>query len=428
MESRNPIKVSIALNRIMSFMKKQGIMKQVPIEQSYQRFVAEDIVADHDVPPFNRSPYDGYAINASDTADASTGNSIEMKVIGEIGAGTVFTQSVESGQAVRIMTGAAIPIGCDAIIMLEHVTTNQTKDRVIISQKVNKDENVSFQGEDTKKGETLVRKGTYITPGVVALLATFGYKTVPVIIKPKVGIIATGSELLEIDQEMEPGKIRNSNTTMLEAQIKRAGGEPINLGQFSDDLALCFKQVKEGLGKVDFLLTTGGVSVGDYDYLPEIYQMLEAEVLFNKVSMRPGSVTTVAAVDGKLLFGLSGNPSSCFVGFEVFTKPVIRRFLHADNVYPKVVTVHLGIDFANPNKFDRFVRSKLMYKKGSISVVPSGLDKSNAVTSLAMADALTVLPGNEVGYKAGELVKALLLDDQEGTVDFLKDDEGDDYQ
>lgn len=428
MESRNPIEVLTALNRIMSFVKKQGAIKYVPIEQSYQRFVAEDIVADHDVPPFNRSPYDGYAIHASDTVEASIEEPIEVKVIGEIGAGSVFNQSVEAGQAIRIMTGAAIPADCDAIIMLEQVTTNLTKDTIRISQRVTKTENVSFQGEDTKKGETLVRKGTYITPGLVALLATFGYKKVPVIIKPKVGIIATGSELLEIDQPMEPGKIRNSNTTMLEAQIKRAGGDPINLGQFSDDLALCFKQVKGALGKVDFLLTTGGVSVGDYDYLPEIYRMLGAEVLFNKVRMRPGSVTTVAAVDGKLLFGLSGNPSSCFVGFEIFTKPVIRHFLLADKVYPKSVAVYLGKDFATPNKFDRFVRSKVMYKKGAISVVPSGLDKSNAVTSLAMADALTILPANEVGYQTGELVKALLLEDQEGTAAFLEDNEGVDCQ
>ncbi|WP_117168985.1 gephyrin-like molybdotransferase Glp [Paraliobacillus sediminis] len=428
MESRNPIEVSIALNRIMSFVKKQGVIKHVPIEQSYQRFVAEDIVADHDVPPFNRSPYDGYAIHASDTVDASIEEPIEIKVIGEIGAGSVFNQSVEAGQAIRIMTGAAIPGDCDAIIMLEQVKRNETKDTIFISQKVNKKENVSFQGEDTKKGETLVKKGTYITPGIIALLATFGYKTVPVIIQPKVGIIATGSELLEIDQPMEPGKIRNSNTTMLEAQIKRAGGEPFNLGQFSDDLALCFEQVKGALGKVDFLLTTGGVSVGDYDYLPEIYKMLGAEVLFNKVSMRPGSVTTVAEVGGKLLFGLSGNPSSCFVGFEIFTKPVIRHYLLADKVYPKSVAVYLGQDFAIPNKFDRFIRSKVIYNQGSISVVPSGLDKSNAVTSLAKADALTVLPGNEVGYKAGALVNALLLDDQEGTGDFLNDDEGVDCQ
>lgn len=427
LESRNPIEVREAIKRIMSVAKKQGAMKHVPIEESYQRFLAADIIADHDVPPFNRSPYDGYAIHAGDTINASREQPVEVTVIGEIGAGSVF-DFVGPGEAVRIMTGAAIPKGCDAIIMLEHVVINNAKGTIRINQKVKPNENISFQGEDTKKTEVLVKKGTYINPGIVALLATFGYKKVPVSSKPKIGIIATGSELLEVDQPLEPGKIRNSNTNMLEAQISRAGGDPINLGQFSDDLHLCFEQVKSALKKVDFLLTTGGVSVGDYDHLPEIYQMLGAHVLFNKVSMRPGSVTTVAEVNGKLLFGLSGNPSSCYVGFELFTKAVIRHYLHADNVYPRAIAVYLGKDFSKPNRFDRLVRSQLIYQKGSLSVVTSGLDKSNAVASLHKANALTVLPGNEVGYKKGELVRALLVDDQEGSSIFWAEDEGVDCQ
>ncbi|PJH58668.1 molybdopterin molybdenumtransferase, partial [Salmonella enterica subsp. enterica serovar Typhimurium] len=171
--------------------------------------------------------------------------------------------------------------------------------------------------------------GAYINPGIVALLATFGYKKVPVTAKPKVGIIATGSELLAIDAPLEQGKIRNSNASMVYSQILRAGANPIYFGQFSDDFENCYEQVKRALEEVDFLITTGVVSVGDFDYLPAIYEKLNAEVLFNKVAMRPGSVTTVAHKDGKLLFGLSGNPSACYVGFELFVHPAVRSFVHA---------------------------------------------------------------------------------------------------
>ncbi|WP_096270121.1 molybdopterin molybdotransferase MoeA [Paucisalibacillus globulus] len=415
-ERRKPIKVIDALQRVLKY-KKSGSVQFVSIEDSFGRFLGKDLIADHDIPYFDRSPYDGFAVRAEDTAGASRSNPVTFEVIGEIGAGSVFDKHVEEKQAVRIMTGAQLPEACDAVVMLELANELEIggKSYFELKRPSKVGENISFIGEDTKKGTILASKGTYINPGIVALLATFGYKKVPVSIKPNVGIIATGSELLEVDQPLEPGKIRNSNAYMVYAQVKRAGGNPIYLGQFSDDFDTCFHQVSEALSKVDILLTTGGVSVGDYDYLPAIYEKLGANVLFNKIAMRPGSVTTVAELNGKLMFGLSGNPSACYVGFELFTRPIIREFLHTKKPILKKEIAVLGIDFKKANPFDRFVRGHLEIKHGRLVAIPVGLDKSNVVSSLGHADILIQLPGGTRGYEAGMDVSVILLEDQEGT-------------
>ncbi|MFB9975965.1 molybdopterin molybdotransferase MoeA [Pallidibacillus thermolactis] len=412
MEKRKPIKVEQALKRVFDY-ARYGSIEYVSIEDSYGRYLGEDLVATHDVPFFNRSPYDGYAIRACDTVNASRDHPIEFKVIGEIGAGSVFDGVVGENEAVRIMTGAQIPDGADSVIMLELVTESEPH-TILIKRKVKQGENISFIGEDTKQGTVLAKKGTYINPGIVALLATFGYKQVPVSTKPKIGIIATGSELVKVDAPLEPGKIRNSNTYMIVSQIKRAGGKPIYFGQFKDDFQTCFKQVKHTLDRVDFLITTGGVSVGDYDYLPAIYEKLGANVLFNKIAMRPGSVTTVAEKNGKLLFGLSGNPSACYVGCELFVKPIIRKFLHHQKPVLKRAQAVLGQDFPKANPFDRFVRGYLNFVGSQLYVYPVGLDKSNVVSSLASANVLLVLPGGTRGFTKGTKVDVLLLEDQEG--------------
>ncbi|MDF4730570.1 molybdopterin molybdotransferase MoeA, partial [Vibrio parahaemolyticus] len=201
------------------------------------------------------------------------------------------------------------------------------------------------------------------------------YSEVPVARKPVVGLLATGSELLDVNDSLQPGKIRNSNTYMILSQIRRAGGRVKYFGKFSDDFHTCFTAVKEALSQVDMLITTGGVSVGDYDYLPAIYEKLGASVLFNKVAMRPGSVTTVAQLNGKLLFGLSGNPSACYVGFELFVRPCIRTYMFSEKAHVKREKALLGEDFLKPNPFTRFVRGKLTYNEGQLIAYPSGFDK-----------------------------------------------------
>ncbi len=416
LEKRKPIAVGEAVQRVMEFAFQEK-KEFVSLLEAHGRFIAEDVAADHDVPAFDRSPYDGYAIRAVDSQEASSEDPITFQVVGEIGAGYVYEGEVGYRQAVRIMTGAPIPKGCDAVVMLELTHTLQENNQMVMAIKrtFEAGTNISYKGEDVEKGAILIKKGQYINPGVVALLATFGYDQVPVYRKTIVGVIATGSELLEPGESLQLGKIRNSNAYMIMAQIERAGAAVKYFGKFSDDLNLCIDIVEKALQEVDILITTGGVSVGDYDYLPAIYEAIDAKVLFNKVAMRPGSVTTVAARNGQLLFGLSGNPSACYVGFELFARPIIRTAFGNQQPHLRREQAVLGTDFKKPNPFTRFVRASASFENGQLVAVPSGFDKSSAVSSLTEANAFIVLPGGSRGYEKGMQVAVLLLEDLQGS-------------
>ncbi|PGB01328.1 molybdopterin molybdotransferase MoeA [Bacillus toyonensis] len=414
-EKRIPIQVAEAVERVMKY-AKHGEVEEVYITESYGRILGEEVVSDHDVPHFDRSPYDGFAIRAEDTKEANQENPVEFEVIGEIGAGSVFVEEVGSFEAVRIMTGAAIPEDCNAVVMLELTEGFEKNGKTYMRLKrpFNSGDNVSFKGEDIKQNQVLVKKGVAINPGVAALLATFGYSTVKVVKQPVVGIVTTGSELLEVHESLEPGKIRNSNSYMIAAQIMKAGGKVRYYGQLADELDACFTAVQSAMDEVDILITTGGVSVGDYDYLPAIYERLQANVLFNKIAMRPGSVTTVAEVDGKLLFGLSGNPSACYVGFELFVHPIIKTYLYVKEPHVYRADAILQKDFPKQNPFTRFVRANVTIVDGELQAMPVGLDKSSAVSSLVDANAFIVLPGGTRGFEAGMKVSVLLLEHSEG--------------
>lgn len=416
LDKRIPIPVAEAVARVMKY-AYQGEMEKVSLIESYGRTLGEDVIADHDVPHFDRSPYDGFVIRAEDTKEASSSNPIQFEVIGEIGAGFVFTEEVKEFQAVRIMTGAAIPEGCNAVVMLELTEGFEENEKIymVLKRSFSSGDNISFKGEDVNQNSILVKKGTVINPGVAALLATFGYSSVHVIKQPVIGIVTTGSELLEVHEQLKLGKIRNSNSYMIAAQIERAGGAVQYYGQFADDLETCYNTVKKAMKEVDILITTGGVSVGDYDYLPAIHKRLQANVLFNKIAMRPGSVTTVAEVEGKLLFGLSGNPSACYVGCELFVRPVIRTYLYKKNPHVFRAEAILQKDFPKANPFTRFVRGKVEIVDGTLQAIPVGLDKSSAISSLAEANAFIVLPGGTRGFEAGITVSVLLLESNAGS-------------
>ncbi|WP_260985112.1 molybdopterin molybdotransferase MoeA [Bacillus pumilus] len=411
MERRQPIPVQEAIQKVHQY-EKYGQVEWVPLRNSLERFIAEDILADHDVPAFDRSPYDGFALRAEDTKEASSEHPVEFEVIDHIGAGVVSAKTIGPFQAIRIMTGAKIPNGANVVIMLELTQTfeKDSKSYMSLKRPLKKGDNISRQGEEVLEGNVMLKKGTKVTPGVTALLATFGYAVVPVVKKPVIGIISTGTELLQVSDAMVDGKIRNSNLSMVYAQILKAGGEPLDLGGVSDDFDKSYQAVKAALEKVDFFITTGGVSVGDFDFLPAIYEKLGAEVLFNKVAMRPGSVTTVAAMpNGQLLFGLSGNPAACFVGFELFVKPMIYKWSLKKQPFPDFAEAKLTHDFPKANPFTRFVRAALQFTGSQLSVTPTGLDKSSAVTSIAEANCFIVLPGGTRGFKAGDQVHVLLF-------------------
>lgn len=384
----------------------------VSLEESYGRVLAEGLIASHDVPPFNRSAYDGYAVRADDTKAATIETSVHFDVIGNIGAGHTADKPLEKGEAYRIMTGAALPENADAIVMLEDTTA--TEGGFKIEKAFLTDANISFQGEDAKVGEVLIEAGTKIQPGTVALLATFGYANVKVTKHPKVNIISTGTELLNVEEALTPGKIRNSNGPMLGAQLDRMGITYESAGMMEDNLEACIKVIETALETSNIVITTGGVSVGDFDYLPEIYKRLGAKVLFNKVMMRPGSVTTVAVLGDKLLFGLSGNPSACFTGFELFTRPAILSMMGNTAPFMPHIKAVLAEDYAKKNPFTRFIRAVWELHEDTIYVRSAGFNKTNAVTSIAKGNCLLVLPSDSGGYKAGMEVDILLLGQEDG--------------
>ncbi|MCA0983690.1 molybdopterin molybdotransferase MoeA [Halobacillus yeomjeoni] len=412
---RTPIPVNEAVEKIMEH-SRTGETENIGINEADGRVIAEDLVATHPIPPFHKSPYDGFALRSKDTTHLSKDNPGRFVVTETVGAGSRASRFMKEGETVRIMTGAEIPPGADCVAMFEICQTEEKGDQswMTLKRPMDPNQNIILQGSETTINEKLVSKGSRVNPGVKALLATFGYAKVKVYKKPVVGVFATGTELLEVEDELIPGKIRNSNAYMIVSQIERAGAEARYLGKLVDDLPTCFQAVAAAIQDVDFLITTGGVSVGDFDLMPEIYEKLGAEVLFNKVAMRPGSVTTAASVQGKLLFGLSGNPSACYVGFELFTFPILQRYLGRTHPYHRTVQATLGRDFKKANPFTRFVRGFIEYEEGKVVVYPAGLDKSAVVSSLAYTDALIMLPGGTRGFKQGDRVEAVLLEDLKG--------------
>ncbi len=412
LRKRSIIPVSKALEKLLDSVSLTGI-ESVYYKDAFGRILAEPIVASHDIPSFHRSAYDGYAVRSEDTFLASGDNRKVFTVKEQIGAGQVAKGTIAGGEAVRIMTGAAMPEGADAVVMLEQTVAQEGS--FTIRKPFRKHENISLQGEDAKKGEMLISSGEKIGPGIIALFAALGYTKVKVSKKPVVGILSTGTELLDAEEELQPGKIRNSNGPMIMAQLLRMGLPYREYGIMADDLESCYSAVENALKECDCLITTGGVSVGDYDYMPAVYDRLNAQVLFDKVSMRPGSVTTAAKSGEKLLFGLSGNPSACFTGFELFVRPVLLKMMGAVKIYLPYTKAILKEDFRKANPFTRFIRGVYSWGAEGAEAVPAGFNKSSAVTSIAKANCLIVLPGGTKGFEAGMPVDILLLGQEEGS-------------
>jgi len=414
---RTPISPEEALSRIVARIT-EGETEDIDLIEAEGRILAEDLIADDPVPHFDRSSFDGYAIRSSNTVGASFEQKVRLKVVDYIPAGEVGQRQVDDNQACRIMTGAQMPEGADAVIGIELVKEIKegSETYIEINRYVAKGQNVALIGEDTQKGTVLAKKGRTISAGEMAMLATFGYAKVKVYKKPVVGIFVTGTELLAVNEPLQPGKIRNSNSYMLVSQIKRAGAVPKYYGILPDHFDLCFEKISEAFEEVDFLITTGGASVGDFDFVQDIIEKLDAELLFNKVAMRPGSVTTVACLKEKWLFGLSGNPSACYVGFELFTRPVLRKAMGATDLHlprTKAIIRH-GVE--KPNLFTRFIRAKAEVINEKVYVETTGVDKSGVASSLIEANVLLFVPGGTKEIIAGEMVEIIWLDrPQEGT-------------
>ncbi|MCJ8012491.1 molybdopterin molybdotransferase MoeA [Paenibacillus sp. KQZ6P-2] len=407
---RKPMQVHNA-QKLLSSYGKPGPTEKIPLQEGHGRFLAEEVQAPHPFPRFRRSGMDGYAIRSEDTTQCSSDNMIWLDVIDEIPCGYVSEKTIISGTAARIMTGAEVPEGADAVVMLEMTELREHEGRTQMGLKrmIEAGKNITPVGFEVKEGEVLLRTGRQIQAGEISVLASFGVHQVTVYQKPRIAIFSTGSELLTLDEPLQPGKIRNSNTYMLASQVRVAGGEPFILEAVMDDLPLAKAKVEQALQEYDAVVTSGGVSVGDYDIMGDFARSDSVEMLYNKIAMRPGSVTTAAVKDGKLLFALSGNPGACFVGFELFVRPFILQSVGSGKPYLTEWTAVLDQDYTKVNAFTRYVRGRIEVRDGILYAIPAKVDESSVMVTIKDSDCLIVIPPAKSVTPAGDKVKVLLL-------------------
>lgn len=381
--------------------------ESVPLSECGGRVLAQDLIARENVPAFDRSPYDGYALRAADTANASREHPVTLRVLEEIPAGAVPTQNVTAGTAAKVLTGAPIPPGADAVVMFEK--TAFTDESVTLSTPLKAGSNIIYAGEDITQGTVIARRGTVIDPGLAGTLASQGEAVPLVFRKPRVAVISTGSELVEADTLPENGKIRNSNRHMLEAALARLGCEAVYLGIAGDSIEGISKLLLEGLSACDAVITTGGVSVGDYDLTPAAMEHIGGELLFRGVDMKPGMACAYGQKDGKLLCGLSGNPASALTNFYAVAVPAFKKLAGQRAYLPQAIEVTLSGGFKKKSPKTRFLRGRLKIQSGRVCMaLPK--NQGNVVLSSAIGcNAMAVVPAGSGPVEAGTVLKGFLL-------------------
>ncbi|SEC63559.1 gephyrin-like molybdotransferase Glp [Paenibacillus sp. GP183] len=412
---RKAISVEEARKELEPFIKQTDI-EHIPLALSFGRTIAKDILAAHPVPHFRRSGVDGYAVRSADIAAASPENPVGLTVIEHIPSGTVPIRKIESGMAARIMTGAPVPEGADAVVMLEMTEKGSAEgldyghvERTFIRKSLFSGQNITPIAGEISEGERVLQRGCRIASGEAALLATFGYETVAIYSKPRVAIFSTGSELLKVGDAMAPGRIRNSNSYMLACQVEACGGIPMIMPPLADDPEQVQTALVQAFESADCVITSGGVSVGDYDVLVEVFKRWNGTLLFNKIAMRPGSPTSAAVWQDKLLLALSGNPGAAFVGFELFARPVLESMQGVRQPYPEACTAFLEVDYEKGSAYPRYVRGTTRIDDGRLYVKPAGADKSSIMVSIKDADCLIYLPAGGSGFRKDEKVNIYML-------------------
>lgn len=381
--------------------------ENIPLSQCSGRILAQDIIAHENVPAFDRSPYDGYALRASDTSYASKDAPVTLRILEEVPAGAVPSKALTEGTATKILTGAPIPKGADAVIMYEKTEFNAGT--VKIFSPVKKGSNIVFAGEDVKKGAKLVGMGTVIDPGAAGVLAAQGIFTPLVYRKPRIAVLSTGSELVEAEEAVGSGKIRNSNRYVLEAALNRLGCETLYLGIAGDSVDGILALLEKGLSECDAVITTGGVSAGDYDLTPAAIEATGAEMLIRGTAMKPGMACAYAIRRGKLIFGLSGNPASALTSFYAVAVPAIKKLCGRSDCLPEEFPIALTSGFDKKSPTTRFLRGRLELKNGIASLnLPK--DQGNIVLSSTIGcNAMAVIPAGSGPVEAGEVLKGFLL-------------------
>jgi len=400
------ITVEDALDRILSRLAPLGAEK-IPILDTLGRVMAEDIYAGRDIPPLDNSGMDGYAVRWEDIRGALPDRRVQLEVIEDLPAGFVASQPVGKGQSIRIMTGAPVPKGADTVIPVED--TEEKERRVSILKSLGAGANIRRAGEDVKKGDRVISTGDLIRPAEVGMLASLGRAFVYVYQRPQVAILATGDELADVDEPLDGVKIVSSNSYALAAQVKDCGAVPIQLGIARDRKEEIEKKLRQGL-RADVLISSAGVSVGDYDFVKDVLNDLGTEMVFWKVAMKPGKPLAFGLIQGKPVFGLPGNPVSSMVSFEEFVRPSLLKMMGHRQLFRPVIEAVLKEDIHKEPGRRHFVRAFVSFDKDHYQVTVTGEQGSAILRSMVKANGLVVIPEDKRIVRAGEKVQVQLLD------------------
>lgn len=390
----------------------------VPILDADGLVLAEDIVADVDVPPFRNSAMDGYAVRAADTAGARFNAPVALRMIGSIAAGTDTSLVVEPGTAVRVMTGAVMPEGADAVVRFEETDESAygparvgrvERDSIGITRAAKPWDNVRPAGEDVRRGTVVLAKGTQLRPPEIGLLAAMNRSAVPVHRRPKVAILSTGDEVIDIGPELQPGQIRNSNSYTLAAMAKRCGADAVLCGVARDALDDLTGKLNEAKS-ADLIITSGGVSLGDYDMVKDVLQA-QGSIAIWQVRMKPGKPLAFGFIGGTPLLGLPGNPVAAAVSFEQFARPAIKRMLGRRDLHAPSINARLTERIDNRGHRRHFVRARVESDgAGGFTVRVAGDQGAGVLTSLARANGLLVLPEHLEAAEPGMCLPVQMID------------------
>jgi molybdopterin molybdotransferase len=403
MEKAEMIDYEAARKAVLEAARPLGT-EEVRLEEAFRRVLAADIVSPRALPPFDNSAMDGYAVRSLDTAAGT----VTLRLAGEAPAGTVLSESVDSGTAVKIMTGALIPPGADAVIPREHV--REGPDEIVVVRPVASGANIRRSGEDIRKGETALEKGALLNSAAVGFLAALGIAKVPVALRPSVAATTTGGEIRGVSEALDPGTIYDSNSHVLRAQIASAGARLSFAGTARDDLGATVAVLRDALRTSRIVLTTGGVSMGDYDLVRDAFEAIGARRVFWKVAQKPGMPLAFYVLDGadgpRWFFGLPGNPGAVMILFEEYVRPFLGLLSGRTDFLPEELEVRLSRDIKKKKGRLHFLRVRLSMKSGEIWAEETGGQGSGLLRSMVPVDALALVPAEAEFLPAGSKVKA----------------------
>ncbi len=380
--------------------------EQVPFRATAGRVLADSLPATSDIPSFRRSAMDGYAVRAEDTLHAP----VDLEVIGEIRAGAAGHVALRRGEAASIMTGAPVPPDADAVQIVEQTTRSADGRKVTVLKPVRRGDNVAPVGSEARSGEIVLESGTLVGPAELAVLAAFGYRSVNVWQRPSVALLTTGDELVEVDEEPLPGQIRNSNAYSLGGQLRLMGLGADYLGIVRDSRQVLRNRLVQAMER-DLVILTGGVSMGEYDFVKEILEELGFTILFSQVAMKPGKPTVFARKDDKLAFGLPGNPVSTFIAFENFVRPALGRLCgFARPELPRIRGVLLRDMRQVPGR-TAFLPARVRWEADGWKIEPLGWKGSADIIGFSRANAAVIFPADRDLMPCGEAAAAMLLPD-----------------